>query len=113
MLEDQQQVVKESSSRYLQEITRLHRAKKVALLRGMERLRELTKCSMQVHLQAQCLEKAPRAPMDPILIDKVKCERQRHSLTVAVKWSASKDSSCCAAMQRTGYKQLRRGLTLT
>ena len=105
MLEDQQQVVKESSLRYLPAITRPHRAKRVALLQGIERLREVTKCSMQVHLQVQCLEKALRAPMDPILIDKVKYERQRHSLTVAVKWSASKDSSCCAAMQRTGYKR--------
>ena len=84
MLTNQQQVVKESNSSYSHEITLLHRAKKVALLLGIERLREVIKYSMQVHLQAQCLGK--RAPMDPILIDKVKFERQRRSPTVAVKW---------------------------
>ena len=83
----------------------LHIVKKVALLQGIERLQEVTKCSMQVHLQAQCLGKALGAPMDPILIDKVKYERQRRFHTVAVKWSASKDSSYCAAMQRTGYNR--------
>ena len=86
MLTNQQQVVKESNSRYSPGTTLTHKAKKVALVQGIERRQVVKKCNMLVHLQVQCLGEVLQAPMDLILIDKVKSERPRHSPTVAVKW---------------------------
>ena len=97
------QVVKESSSRSSRGTTQQLRVKRVVSLVGIER--RVTRSHMQVHLQAQCLEKAWGAPTKREKIDKVLCERQRHFPTVTVNWRALMDSSYCAAMQRIGYRR--------